>query len=173
MLNKKGFTIAEVLVSFSLISMILLSIISLTVFYRDKLKEEEVISQLVDFKNTITKVVYDDILAGKASRAERCLGISNCIQLIGNDESVHTLRIIEVSNTTSELVRGTYLSYDDIKYRLPDSDLSETDANGTIVRVCDFINGLNFVYDDNLYTVKISFEHKDYGLKYDINLTMS
>lgn len=174
MLNKKGFTIAEVLVSFSLISMILLTMISSTVFYRDKLKEEEVKSQLIDFKNTIMKVVYDDILAGRAVRAETCIGISNCIRLIGEDESVHVLKINEVLNSTETIRRGVYLSYDGIDYFLPDSDLSEADNNGTIVRVCDFINGLTFTFDDEkLYTIKISYEHKDYQLTYDIYLTMS
>ena len=172
MLNKKGFTIAEVLVSFSLISMILFSIISSTVFYRDKLKEEEVKSQLVDFKNTITKVIYDDILAERAVSVDRCIGISNCVQLIGKDGSVHLLRIEEVLNSTSNTVRGSYLNYDGVRYMLPDSDLSEIDRNGAVVRVCDFINGISFVYDDTLYTIKISFEHKDYNLKYDILLTM-
>ena len=174
MLNKKGFTIAEVLVSFSLISMILLSIIGSTVFYRDKLKEEEVKSQLIDFKNTITKVVYDDILSGRAVRAETCIGISNCIRLIGNDESVHVLRINEVLETTGNKVRGVYLSYDGIDYMLPDSDLSEVDDNGIIVRTCDFINGITFKFDDDkLFTIKISYEHKDYNLRYDIYLTIS
>ena len=43
MLNKKGFTVAEVVVSFSLVSVILVSLISTVTFYRDKMKEEEVL----------------------------------------------------------------------------------------------------------------------------------
>ncbi len=138
MLNNKGFTIAEVLVSFTMITFILLSIIGATVFYRDKLKEEEIKSQLVDFKNSITKIIYDDIISEKVKRVETCLGISNCLNLIGKDNSVHTLRIIEVFESTGEDKRGTYLSYDGIKYFLPESDLSEEDDYGNTIRAYYF-----------------------------------
>ena len=178
MLNKKGFTIAEVLVSFSLITLILISIVGSTIFYRDKLKEEEVKSQLVDFKNTITKVVYDDIVAGKITYAETCIKYTNCINLVGEDEATHTLRThtlrIEEVEESGVDKRGAYISYDGIKYMLPDSDLAEVDENGQIVRVCDFVNGLKFEYYDNrLFTIKTTIEHKDYDVKYDIMLTIS
>ena len=173
MLNKKGFTIAEVLVSFSLITLILISIVGSTIFYRDKLKEEEVKSQLVDFKNTITKVVYDDIVAGKINYAETCIKYTNCINLVGEDGTTHTLRIVELEESGVDK-RGAYMSYDSIKYMLPDSDLAEVDENGQIVRVCDFVNGLKFEYYDNrLFTIKTTIEHKDYDVKYDIMLTIS
>lgn len=172
MLNNKGFTIAEVLVSFTMITFILLSIIGATVFYRDKLKEEEIKSQLVDFKNSITKIIYDDIVSEKVKRVETCLGIANCLNLIGKDNSVHTLRIIEVFETTGDDKRGTYLSYDGIKYFLPESDLSEEDDYGNTVRACDFTNGIRFSYYNEMYTIKIMFEHKDYDMKYTILLTM-
>ena len=172
MLNNKGFTIAEVLVSFSMITLILLSIIGSTVFYRNKLKEEEVKSQLLDFKNSITKIVYDDITSGKVNYVETCLGVSNCLNLVGNDNSVHTLRIVEVLESSEIEKRGVYLSYDGIKYMLPDSDLIENDSSGNIIRACDFTNGLRFSYYEDIYTIKLSFEHKEYGTKYDIMLTI-
>lgn len=172
MLNNKGFTIAEVLVSFGLISVILLSIIGSTVFYRDKMNQEEIKSQLIDYKNSITKLIYDDIINDRASRVETCIGYSNCLSIIGSDGSTHTLRIIEVATSTQEQKRGAYLSYDGINYFLPDSDLSEEDENGNIVRQCDFTNGIRYSFYNDLYTIKITFEHKGYNEKYDIMLTM-
>ena len=165
MLNKKGFTIAEVIVSFSLISIILASMIASVMFYRDKIKSEEVLSQLWDFKNTVTKVIYDDIIENKMVRVDTCVGVPNCVKLSNSDNSVnHTLKIVEYDQTTSSHIRGVYLYYNNIKYMLPDSDL------GTgYDRLCDFVGGLNFdVYENKLYKLKLSYRHKDMNKHYDI-----
>lgn len=174
MINKKGFTIAEVIVSFSLVSVILASIIGSTVYYRDKVKEEEVISQLIDFKNTVTKVIYDDILAidnRKIVSVERCIGTANCVNLVDKDNHLRTLKIVEVEVTTSENKRGVYLSYDGIKYMLPDSDLGIGE-----LRACDFVGGFDIEHYEsgnlNLYTIKTAFKHKDLNQQYPIMFTI-
>ena len=172
MLNNKGFTIAEILVSFTLITMILLSIIGSTIFYRDKLKEEEVKSQLVDFKNSITKILYDDIINEEIDHVETCLGVSNCVNLIGKDNVSHTLKIIEVYESSDTQKRGVYLSYDGLKYFLPDSDLMGRDSAGNIVKTCDFINGIRVNYYNDMYTIKMTMDHANYDYQSDIIVTM-
>ena len=172
MLNNKGFTIAEVLVSFTLITFILLSIIGSTVFYRDKLKEEEVKSQLVDFKNSITKILYDDIISEGMTRVETCLGVSNCVNLIGKDNVSHTLKIIEVYESSGTQKRGVYLSYDGLKYFLPDSDLMGRDSRGNIIKTCDFTNGIRMSFFNDMYTVKMTIDHADYDYQSDIIVTI-
>ncbi len=171
MLNKKGFTIIEVIVSFSLISLLLASLISATMFYRDKVKDEEVNSQLWDFKNTITKLVYDDIIAKGITRAESCIGAGDgsgagagtCINLIDKNDVSHVLKIVEYE-TDGVNKKGVYLSYDDVKYRLPDSDLGSGNE-----RICDFVGGFTVeTYDNKIYKVKISFRHKDLNKHYDL-----
>ena len=175
MLNKKGFTIAEVIISFTILSIILASVIGSTIFYRNKMKEEEILTQLADFKNTVTKVVYDDILANDNRRivnVERCIGTANCINLIDKANQSHTLKIVEYTSTTTDHKRGIYLSYNNILYMLPDSDLGVGEE-----RVCDFIRGFdieNYSQDNlGLYTIKTSFRHKDLDAKYDIMLTIT
>lgn len=169
MLNKKGFTIAEVLVSFGLITVILASIVSATIFYRDKLKQEEVVSQLTDFKNTITKVIYDDIVAGRIAKVERCISTANCVNFVAENGDYRTLKIVEVDKTTETEKRGVYLFYNGVKYMLPDSDLG-TGFN----RVCDFFGGFEIAEHENrLFKVKTSFKHKDIGLQYDLLFIIS
>lgn len=172
-MNKKGFTIAEVIVSFSLVSIILASMVGSTIYYRDKVKEEEVITQLIDFKNTITATIYDDILANndrKIISVARCVGRSNCINFVTN-EGAHKL---EIEYNPINQTRGAYLSYDDKLYMLPDSDLGTDDD-----RVCDFVGGFDVdYYQDienhlNLYTVKVSFKHKDLNKQYTIAVTLT
>lgn len=173
-MNKKGFTIAEVIVSFTLVSIILVSMIGSTIYYRDKVKEEEVVTQLLDFKNTITTLIYDDVLvhnSRKISSVERCVGISNCVNFVVNENVAHTLRI-EYNPTNQK--KGAYLSYDGKLYMLPDSDLGDGDD-----RVCDFVGGFDIEYykDDNnhleLYTVKTGFKHVDLDKQYNITITLS
>ena len=163
-LNNKGFTIAEVLVSFSLITVILASMVSATIFYRDKLKNEEVVSQLYDFKNTITKVIYDDITRGEIVRLERCISTANCINFVDRAGNSRTLKVIEVDRTTSTKKRGVYLYYNGLEYLLPDSDL------GTgYDRVCDFVGGFElYEYQSKLYKVKTAFKHKGLDLQMDL-----
>ena len=171
MLNKKGFTVVEVVVSFSLVSVMLVSLISATMFYRDKIKEEEVETQLLDFKNTITKTVYDDIVNNNIVRAESCIGgddeggagAGTCVKFIESGGTSHILKIVEIAGGGSAK-KGVYLSYNDIKYWLPDSDL----GNGS-ERICDFVGNFDIrSYSNNIYKVKISFRHKDLNLHYDL-----
>ena len=173
-MNKKGFTIAEVIVSFSLVSVILVSMVGATIYYRDKVKEEEVITQLVDFKNTITNVIYDDILIHnnrKISSIERCIETPNCINFLDKEYAAHTLKI-EYNPMGQK--KGAYLSYDGKLYMLPDSDLGQDDD-----RTCDFVGGFDIDYYHDttnkmdLYTVKTSFEHKDLNKQYTIMVTVN
>jgi type II secretory pathway pseudopilin PulG len=181
MLNKKGFTIAEVIVSFSLISIILASLISATMFYRDKVKSEEVSTQLLDFKNTITKIVYDDIIYKNIARAESCIGVGvdegvgNCVKLIDKNEVSHVLKIEEVNSGNDQ---GVFLLYDGKRYKLPDSDLSSTYVleNGTtgIERICEFVGGFEVsTYNNKIYKVKATFLHKDLGISHDLLFVIS
>ena len=174
MLNKKGFTISEVIISFTMLTIILASVMTTAIFYRNKVKDEEVITKLVDFKNTITKVIYDDILSKdtrKIVSVERCIGTANCVNFTDVENNFHTLKIIEIPEATDNNVRGVYLSYDNTKYMLPDSDLGVASE-----RACDFVNGfiVNDYEEDNihLYTVKTSFKHKDFDQQYDIIFTV-
>ena len=164
MLNKKGFTIAEVVVSFGLISVILISMISSAMFYRDKLKSEEVVTQLLDFKNTVTTVVYDDIMEKEMVRADTCIGTMNCVVLTDKNGVDHILKIYERETSSNDEKKGVYISYDETKYMLPDSDLGSGND-----RVCDFVGGFEVKsYDNKLYKIKTSFVHKDMNLNYDL-----
>lgn len=174
MLNKKGFTIAEVIVSFSLVSVILASMVGTTMYYRDKMKQEEVITQLVDFKNTITNAIYDDILSKtnrKIVKVEKCANNANCVDFYDTENHTHKLEVVEYNTTTNEHKKGVYLSYDNILYMLPDSDLGDNTN-----RICDFVGGFDIShYNDgniHLYTVKTSYKHWDLDKEYDITVSL-
>ena len=176
MLNKKGFTIAEVIVSFSLITVILASVISSTIYYRGKVKNEEVITQLTDFKETITKIMYDDILTlsnNKLIAIDKCIGTANCVNFTDKVGNSHILKIEEVTqiDSVNNINRGVYLNYDGTKYMLPDSDLGSADNP-----VCNFVNGFDIkeYHEGDLYsyTLKFSYKHTEIDKQYDMLFTI-
>ena len=169
-MNRKGFTTIELVVSFIMVVVILTSLISFTSAYRGKVSDEEVKSQLVDFKNTILKVVYDDIIRYSVVRMSSCVGDDNCVNLIGQDGSTHTLKVLSKMD-------GVYISYDGTNYLLPDSNLNKTyeeilDNGETKINVSDSacnITDFKYVnYQNRIFTVKISFKHYLIDEEYDI-----
>ena len=172
MLNKKGFTIAEVIVSFVLISIILASLIGAMMYYRDKVKNEEVKSQLWDFKNTVTKALYDDVISKNIVRVENCVSgpeqnnTVSCVNLIDRENRVYNFKIEEVASGSNA---GVYVLYNGIKYKLPDSDLGTGND-----RICDFVSGIDVnIYDNKIYKIKASFRHKGLDITHDILVVIS
>ena len=164
-MNKKGFTLVEVVVSFSILSVLLASVIVFTITYRDKVREEEVRTQLIDFKNTITKIVYDDIISGKLKSIERCVGEAQCVNFIDTDNNTHLFKTVEVSTGTD---RGLYIEYDGVRYLLPDSDL-----NKLYNPMCWFSGDFELKNYDEIYTLKVTFEHLSLHEVYEILITIN
>lgn len=64
-MNNKGVTVIELLVSFILISMILVGMMNVLYIYRGKLATSNYKKQLIEYKNGLTKDIYEDILTRK------------------------------------------------------------------------------------------------------------
>ena len=151
-MNKKGFTTIELIVSFTLVTIILFSLISFSINYRNKSHLMEIENSLNEFKNNFTKIVYDDIISGKVTKITSC-DSSNCANLLG-DES-YQIKVVEKD-------KDVYLSYRDILYQIPNST-----KNNTIINDFEISN-----YDD-LYHLKITIHHtvinKDLAILININ----
>lgn len=188
-MNKKGFTTIELIVSFIMVVVILTSLIGFTTAYRGKVNDEEVKSQLFDFKNTILKTVYDDIIRYSVVRMSECVGEDNCVNFIGNDESVHTLKTQIIycdDNNCDKKNDGTYIIYDGTKYLLPDSNLNKVyyekiiDELGNEVKIpqstdsaCNITDFKYTNYQNKIFTVKITFKHYLIDEEYDILITLN
>ncbi len=61
-MNKKGFTTVELILTIALVIIIMSTITSVTFVYRDRSDYEENVTQITTYKNTLTKIIYDDIL---------------------------------------------------------------------------------------------------------------
>lgn len=61
-MNKKGFTTVELILTVLLVIIIMGTVSSVTYTYRDRSNYEETLTKVTDYKNTLTKIIYDDIL---------------------------------------------------------------------------------------------------------------
>lgn len=184
-MNKKGFTTLEVVLSFVIVSVILVSLTNLVVNYRDKTSDEYVNSQLWDLKNTITKVVYDDITLNKYQKIEYCSGTDNCFNFIDKDGNSHALKLFidKDGNSSETRKKGMFIYYKDINdkesyYMIPDSDLNvysnSSDTNPTENYVV-YVSNFSLKKDDDLgvYSLKLIIEHTRMKKTYEVNLILS
>lgn len=186
-MNKKGFTTIELIVSFVMVVIILASLVGFTVNYRDRVKQEEVNSQLYDFKNTITKIIYDDIISLKYKSITPCVGQDNCVVFVAEDGTNHTLKVenicknVDCNNKRPCALEdcGVYLVYDDVKYMLPDSDLNKynKDLQGDNIGIKESASVLyKFTlksYENSLYNLKMIFKHYKVADDIEIMLTIN
>lgn len=176
-MNKKGFTTVEVVISFALVVIILISITAIVVNYRDKVTNEQIMTQLFDYKNSLTKIVYDDIVIGEYQNIGRCTNDLFCVNFIKKDGTLVPLKRIVVDNDTTGLKRGIYLEYKGIKYMLPDSDLNQTVVSNNLNQdnYYSTINDFIITTDDNnnLYSVTIPIYHRVLDYKLNINLRVN
>ena len=77
-MNNKGFTTVEVIVSFALVVIIMASMSTMLVAYRDSINIEQTKSKMVEFKNTFTFMVYQDIVLDKVDSIQPCKVSSRC-----------------------------------------------------------------------------------------------
>ena len=182
-MNKKGFTTIELIVSFVMVTIMLASLIGFSITYRDRVKDEEIRSQLNDFKNTITKVVYDDIITFNYTGISLCVGQDNCVNFVDEDGDYHTLKIIndcssDCNYNPCKLTNcGVYLVYDETKYFLPDSDLNTFYSESDGIKIIETASNLSSfelkTYENSIYSLKMTFKH--YKMKDDtvIQLTIN
>ncbi len=194
-MNNKGFTTVEVIVSFALVVIIMASMTTMLIAYRDSINIEETKSKMIEFKNTFTYMVYQDIIYDGVVGIQPCKDntddtlVNLCVEFIGTRvvdsttgrKAVNRL-ILEPDVLTigseGEEQRRVYLNYNGIRMMLPDSDLNkvikEKDASGkisvtgekTTAQIHDFILKKDQV--NEVYSLTIPIEHK--GIDFNDNI---
>lgn len=85
MKNNKGFTIAELLVTFVLVMSIVLALFKVVDHYRERQQNATSVKEMNSYRNQIVKVVEDDILFN-------CEGIKEIKGLDQNDKSLSAIQ---------------------------------------------------------------------------------
>ena len=177
-MNNKGFTTVEVIVSFALVVVIMASMTTMLVAYRDSINIEETKTKMIEFKNSFTYMVYTDIVSLKIDSIQPCKDSTSsfCVGFYSDNKLQTTLNLEpdEVYTSLSgEKQRRIYLNYNGIRMMLPDSDLNKyvkdnsgQETENTISEIHDFV--LSSDETNEVYSLIIPLEHK--GIDYFDNI---
>jgi len=165
-LNKKGFTVVELVLSFSLVMILAVSMFAVINNYRIKQKKESVKRELVTYINKITKDIYDDIYTYKVKEMSYCgvLGAisNNCVQITFMDDSVKKLKIekekvTEYIGSTPISVDSFSIIYDGVRYRNPSPKFASI-INDYLLT---YVDTSDISYNSTIYRIKIRIGHQD------------
>ena len=164
-MNKKGFTTVELILTMSIVIVIMSTITSVTYTYRDRSKHEEVITEVKNYKNSVTKIIYDDILDvgitgnGKVTKIEKVNNTSyNLVATTNGNVKKYNLTIL-----TSPTEVG--INYNGTKYIIPGSSSSLVSYVG-----CELKPSTG---ESDLYVLDIYFSHKNLDDQIRIHLVVS
>lgn len=169
MLNKRGFTVVELIMSFAFVGILSAGLFAIIINYREKELETSTITELLDFKSFLTIDIQKDIELKLLDTIDYCRDASGniqskCINLYFKNGETKEFSIksdIKTDTIGEETFtyRVPYISYGGIKYVPPDA------SNITINS--DYLLEYTTLDDDlennmALYKIRVSFEHNDY-----------
>ncbi len=142
-MNNKGFTTIELILTIGLAAVIMLTITNVTYTYRDRSIYEETLTEVTNYKNNLTKIIYDDILNG----ANRLVGIVKVndmeYDLYTSNSTYNILKIINEENNVG-------IEYAGIRYIIPGSE------DGLVT-----FETSSYYNNDNIYRLDIVFRHRN------------
>ena len=154
-LNNKGMSLLEVVLCFAIVSAVVVGMFNVVMTYETEEVSEAIRSDIIEYKNIVTKVLQDDIFRHELVNVERTS------KSVSGTRTTYRFRldfkkpfgssyskILDVS-TDSSSANNNYIQYQDyngsalqnVKYTLPQSSGSGcaniTDANGNVSQNCE------------------------------------
>lgn len=177
-LNNKGLSAVEVIVCFSIVSVMAISLLNIVMSYKDKQEEESYRSELITYKNTITEMIQKDVTEKKLVKVEHWTKASLVSVCDGGPEVPAKLPPV-----TLYFADGTYnqlgvfgdlgaIMYDGIKYQIPNFGTVSEKVQGF---KCENIQALRISNvevkeENNMFILNIDFYHHLLGNKYGIHI---
>lgn len=162
-MNKQGFTTVELILTMVLVMIIMATITNVTYTYRDCSTYEELKTEVTDYKNTTTKIIYDALLdtTDRVIRMEKISDLEYKFYTESNREK--TLTILDESSKVGINFQedATLLGVD---YLVPGFDDSLVSFEGV-----DYQEDL----ENNIYSLDIAFSHRNFEDFIRIHLVIS
>ena len=143
-MNKKAFTTVEMILTILLVVVIMATITSVTLVYRDKSEYEESVTEIENYKNTLTKIIYDDIL-------------DETNPVIGIIENGNTYTLVRATNPiTLEIINDPSnnkigIKYDSVNYLVPGCDKGLVSFEGVDLTNTNGIYNMNINFSSHKY----------------------
>ncbi len=189
-INNKGMTTIEILISFVLLAIIVVSLYGTVESYKNKQNIESDKNQIMTYKNLLTKEIQDDLIYKgllDASIKKSNVGAMETytVNLYFKDGSSSQLVVerqmandygsttsIDDANCTSNLNDIFAISYGPVgdltKYELP--KIGEgTNEEGCVVQDLR-INNVDINTDNDILSIDINFYHPDFSTRYGIDI---
>ena len=156
-MNKKAFTTVEMILTILLVVVIMATITSVTLVYRDKSEYEENVTEIENYKNTLTKIIYDDIL-DETNPVTSITENNNTYTLVRSTNPI-TLEIININTTTDHKIG---IKYDGVDYLVPGCD-----------RGLVSFEGVDLTNTNDIYNMNINFSSRKYEKVLTIHFVVS
>lgn len=187
-LNNKGVSIIEIVLTFALIMVMTMGMLSIVFNYREKASISMEKLDLDTFKNTLTKEIQDDILTlgvKEINTSGECLTnaeLNSCINIVFLDGASKAFGTSKVNNNYVDSIENKFLYYDGLKYRIVDKLPNEIPTGEKAV---DFqtikIQDQNILSTDSMvlengtvvtfYSIDVYISHIDFDEDFGIHIT--
>ena len=187
-LNNKGVSIIEIVLTFALIMVMTMGMLSIVFNYREKASISMEKLDLDTFKNTLTKEIQDDILTlgvKEINTSGECLTnaeLNSCINIVFLDCTSKAFGTSKVNNNDVDSIENKFLYYDGLKYRIVDK-LPNKIPDGR--KAVDFqtikIQDQNILSTDSMvlengtvvtfYSIDVYISHIDFDEDFGIHIT--
>ena len=174
MKNNKGFTIAELLVTFVLVMSIVLALFKVVDHYRERQQNATSVKEMNSYRNQIVKVVEDDILFN-------CGGIKGIKGLdkasLGENAPTDFQQGIEITfNGVDDngvliaknlIVKKNGILYGDMFYEFPSKFVSAVDD---VIYTETKVSSDDSSLDKAIYSIHIDLTHSELNRIFNINI---
>lgn len=176
MKNNKGFTIAELLVTFVLVMSIVLALFKVVDHYRERQQNATSVKEMNSYRNQIVKVVEDDILFNyggikeikgldKASLKDATTDFQQGIEITFNKVIANTQP--NTPNTKRLIVKKNGILYDNMFYEFPSKFVSAVDD---VIYTETKVSSDDSSLDKAIYSIHIDLTHSELNRIFNINI---
>lgn len=125
-LNNKGMTSIEVLISFIIVTAITISLFDTVTSYKTKQQIESYKSVITEYKNSITKLINDDIIKYKLAAVSKQNQITDSEKIIYRITLYFEKNTINKSSCSADYsAKGCYKTLQAIKYKESERELNK------------------------------------------------
>lgn len=174
MKNNKGFTIAELLVTFVLVMSIVLALFKVVDHYRERQQNATSIKEMNSYRNQIVKVVEDDILFN-------CEGIKEIKGLdLKPSEGPNSQQGIKITfNGVDDngvliaknlIVKNNGILYGDMFYEFPSKFVSAVDDVIYTETQVENVSSEDLLLKKAIYSIHIDLTHSELNRIFNINI---
>lgn len=180
MKNNKGFTIAELLVTFVLVMSIVLALFKVVDHYRERQQNATSVKEMNSYRNQIVKVVEDDILFNYGGIKE-IKGLDKATLESGGLEQTDFQQGIEITFnkvddekntqiTKNLIVKKNGISYGEMFYEFPSKFVSAVDDVIYTETQVEKATQIGELLSKKIYSIHIDLTHSELNRIFNINI---